>query len=65
MKILKYLVYAGGGYLIAFIAIFIIFSLLDVTGWYIVYIPFLSIIGLVISITYIYMKDKHNSSHKS
>lgn len=52
-KALRYAVFALMGYVLAFILIFVLFGLLGVTGWYIVYVPFLSVLGSVVALFFV------------
>jgi hypothetical protein len=63
MILFKYIGFLIGGYAAAFISIFLLFAALGVSGWYIVYIPFLSIIGAVIGYLYYYLKRKNIRTH--
>ena len=52
-KVLRYIFFALIGYVLAFILIFAIFGLLQVSGWYVVYVPFLAILGSVIALFFV------------
>ena len=43
------LFFAIVGYVVSFIIIFFVIAIADVNGWYVVYIPFLALIGAVVS----------------
>ena len=52
-KVLRYIIFALVGYLLAFILVFALFGLLQVSGWYVVYVPFLAILGSVVALFFI------------
>lgn len=52
-RVLRYIVFALIGYVLAFIFIFALFAFLEVSGWYVVYIPFLAILGSVVAIFFV------------
>ena len=52
-KVLRYVFFALVGYVLAFILIFVLFALLQISGWYIVYVPFLAILGSVIALFFV------------
>lgn len=57
-KALRYVAFAVGGYIGAFLLIFAGFALFDVSGWYIVYIPFLAILGAVVALFFVNYSSK-------
>ena len=49
----RYIIFVVIGYLLAFVFLLTLFGLLEVTGWYVVYIPFLAILGSVVALFFI------------
>jgi len=58
MIILKYVLWALFSYFITFIAIIFLFSIIGISGWYIVYVPFLSVSGVIIATLYLFIKGE-------
>ena len=52
-KVFRYIYFALVGYVLAFVLIFAIIGLLKVSGWYVVYVPFLAILGSVVALFFV------------
>ncbi len=63
-KIIRYVAFAVLGYILAFIGIFLVLSILNVSGWYVVYIPFLSILGGVVGLFFVNLKSPADNKIK-
>ena len=59
-KVLRYIIFIVVGYVLAFGLIYLLFALLNVSGWYVVYIPFLAIFGSVVALFFVNLRKPKN-----
>lgn len=58
---LRYAVFAVTGYFLAFVFMVLLFGVLEISGWYVVYVPFIAVLGSVVALFFVNLDQKENS----